>query len=271
MKLYLQILAFLLAATLVTIVSGCANTVSTIHGVNAPRTQMTVSQARKSLVESLNQQVVGRKVRQVKFNRDRVDYTIVETEGKIRGSVVFAEMKNLELQSHRWTNDDWCNVRANGADLALAPLHAAIFENKNAALLFIDAVLILKEAESAPYREEADTEETNFAAFTARAKTWLATTPRPAMSDDARAYKALAEDAFKRKDFTAALDAYREALDRYPTWPEGQYNAALLAGEAEEYDLAAQHMRRYLVLAANAKDAIAAKDKLLLWQLKAKQ
>ncbi|TSA41214.1 MAG: hypothetical protein D4R57_00865 [Verrucomicrobiales bacterium] len=132
-------------------------------------------------------------------------------------------------------------------------------------MTFIDAVLTLKAAALVP-----DTEEADFAAFTASAKTWLAATPKPEMPDDARAYKALAEDAFKRKDFPTALEAYCDALDKYPMWPAGHYNAASLAAEADDYELAAHHMRRYLVLTPDAKDAQAAKDKLLLWQLKAK-
>lgn len=44
-----------------------------------------------------------------------------------------------------------------------------------------------------------------------------------------------------------------------------------LAAEVEDYELAALHMRRYLMLAPEAKDASAAKDKLLLWQHKAKE
>jgi tetratricopeptide (TPR) repeat protein len=91
------------------------------------------------------------------------------------------------------------------------------------------------------------------------------------MSDEARGYKLLAEDALKRKDFSAALEAYRTALTKDPMWPEGQYNAALLAAEAEDYELAANYMRRYLVLAPDAKDAASARDNLLVWQLKAKQ
>ena len=81
----------------------------------------------------------------------------------------------------------------------------------------------------------------------------------------------MAEDAFQRKDFTAALDAYCDALDRHPMWPEGHYNAALLAAEVEDYELAARHMRRYLVLAPGAKDAAAAEETFLLWQHKAKR
>ena len=90
------------------------------------------------------------------------------------------------------------------------------------------------------------------------------------MPDDVRADKLIAEDAFKRKEFTDALYAYVDALDKYPMWPEGHYNAALLAAEILDYEWASRHMRRYLVLAPDAKDASAAKDKYLLWQRLAK-
>ncbi len=133
--------------------------------------------------------------------------------------------------------------------------------------MFINAMLVLKEAALAPDTEE----EANFAAFTAEAKTWLAATVKPEMAKEARTFKLVAEDALKRKDFPATLDAYCEALDKFPMWPEGQYNAALLAAETHDYDLAAHHMRRYLVLAPNAKGSKAAEDKLLLWEHKAKE
>ncbi|TSA41215.1 MAG: hypothetical protein D4R57_00870 [Verrucomicrobiales bacterium] len=155
----------------------------------------------------------------------------------------------------------------NGWSLVQSPgkLHIYFYQGLGP-LMFIDALLVLKAAALSP-----DTEDADFAAFTGNAKIWLAATPKPEMSEQARTYKVLAEDAFKRKEFTAALDAYCDALDKYPMWPSGQYNAASLAAEAEDYELAAHHMRRYLVLSPEAKDAAAAHDKLLLWQHKAKE
>ncbi len=125
-------------------------------------------------------------------------------------------------------------------------------------------------ASSQTPEQEHDTEEALWGAFAASAKRWLATTPRPAMSDEALTYKALAKDASKREDFAAARAAYGKALEYYPMWPNGHYDAAVLAAEAKDYKLAAYHMRRYLVLAPDAKDADAAKEQLLLWQHKAK-
>jgi tetratricopeptide (TPR) repeat protein len=133
--------------------------------------------------------------------------------------------------------------------------------NRRFADSFIEALRVLKEAAS----------EDDFAAFIASAESWSQVTPRPEMTDDARGYKVLAEDSFKCKDFPGALAAYGKALDLHPMWSDGHYNAALLAAELEDFNLAAHHMRRYLALAPTAKDSVAAKDKLLLWQLRVKQ
>jgi len=257
---YRHICALLLAASLLATVVGCAVPHAT-ENLYLPG-QMTFNEARKALAESIHHTSSKfLSTKEIRISHKQLAY--LSGKGDPRQKKVrlrFAAMDNLSIRNS-W--DSTVNVSVNGKETDFYWERA----DRPFAQLFIDAVLALKQAALAPDTEE----ETNFTAFTARAKTWLATTPRTAMPDEARAYKGLAEDAFKRKDFTAALDAYRQALDSYPTWPEGQYNAALLAAEAEEYDWAAQHMRRYLVLAANAKDATSAKDKLLLWQLKARE
>ena len=51
---------------------------------------------------------------------------------------------------------------------------------ERAAVMFVDAVLNLKEGSN------SDRQEADFTAFTASAKTWLAATPKPAMSDEER-------------------------------------------------------------------------------------
>ncbi len=233
---------------------------------------MTVRQARKALEESLKHVSFLKSVGKFQFDREKVTFVGVSKRyGKSYDcSVSFAGIKKLAVVTG---NGAPPRVDLNGSLLtfykrgSLFEDHpGALFEDESHAKLFVDALLTLKEAASVP-----DTEEADFAAFCADAKTWLVATPKPEMPDDARAFKVLAEDAFKRKDFPAALDAYCDALDKYPMWPAGHYNAALLAAEAEDYELAYQHMRRYLVLAPDAKDAAAAKDKLLLWQLKAKE
>ena len=126
------------------------------------------------------------------------------------------------------------------------------------ALLSLLSGCAVEVAPSAP----PDTEEADFAAFVVEAKA----KSKPRMSDEARTYKLLAEDAARRKDLTAALNNYRLALAKYPMWPDVLYNAALLSAEFGDFKSAARHMRRYLVLAPGAKDAADARDKLLVWQ-----
>jgi hypothetical protein len=136
-----------------------------------------------------------------------------------------------------------------------------VYDDEGQATRCAEALAALRTAALAP-----DTEEADFAAFSARIKN-----PRPPMSEEARTSKALAEDAFKRKNFAAALEAYFDALDKHPLWPEGHYNAALLAAEVEDYELAAKHMRRYIALSPDEKDVDAAQEKYLLWRHKAKE
>jgi len=279
MNLYRQPLALLLAATFLTIVSGCvtqppSDTPRTQLG-DAPRTTMTVKQAQAALKESLGHLRNMKSVREVQFNRGSITFvgdSVADKKTK-KCSSSLSEMENLSVADGAYAqyitaHQRFTRVLANGKRLSLGEVDA-LFDTERDAALFIDAVLILKKAELAANNE--DTEEANFAKFTADAKIWLVAMPKPAMSDEARTYKVLAEDAFERKDFTAALNAFCKALDRYPMWRKGQYNAAILAAEAEDYELAAHHMRRYLVLAPDAKDAVAAKDMLLLWQHKAKE
>ena len=268
MNLYRQALALLLVATFITAECTYAKPKRVVI-IDAPSTRMTVREARKSLIVSLSDLQRIKSVQEVKFNRLWVKFVDNMYSGERKDCfVAFAEMKNLSVETVKEARGGSI-VGLNGKPLVLGPgledKDWAWFK-RDAARKFVDAMLTLKEAALAP-----DTEEADFTAFTANAKTWLAATPKPEMSEEARTYKVLAEDAFERKDVTAALDAFCGALDKYPMWPKGQYNAAVLAAEAEDFELAAHHMRRYLVLAPDAKDAAAAKDRLLLWQHKAKE
>lgn len=240
--------------------------------VDAPSRQMSVNQAKKLLVESLGYLQYIESVEGVKFSRQSVAFVAnymperkkrlgragLGASNAVPCSITFSELKDLAVSG----NTKFSRVVMNGKPLAFD----ATFETQNAeaALDFVDALLILKAAASRP-----DTEEADFATFTAGAQAWLATTPKPEMSDEALTYKVLAEEAFKKQNYPEALEFYAKALDRHPFWPSGQYNAALLAAENEDYELGALYMRRYLVLAPDAKDAGAAKEKLLLWQHKA--
>ncbi len=228
--------------------------------------RLTVAQARRALVQALRTTHYTfpdyhPAVRDIRIKRDRATWVEV-IEGKPNDyALVFADVKDMSVVEMRSAT-----IIHFSDTKGVLGTNEMISSDKATAMKFVDAVLTLKAAALVPGSDESD-----FAEFAEKAKVWRATSPRPAISDEARTYKLLAEDAFKRQDFSGAYEAYCSALEIHPMWPEGHYNAALLAAEAKDYGSAAEHMRCYLELAPNAKDAPAAKDKLLVWQHLAKQ
>ena len=62
---------------------------------------------------------------------------------------------------------------------------------------------------------------------------------------------------------------YEKALQSYPTWPQGRFNAALIASELGLYAEAVEHMQSYLELVPDAADSPSARDQILIWQHRA--
>ena len=107
------------------------------------------------------------------------------------------------------------------------------------------------------------------AAFQEAFQAWRLRTAEPGFPEEAQQYRIMAEDAFKNQEYEKALDDYENALAVAPCWPNVQFNAALIAAELRQFDIAARHMRHYLELAPNAANAGAAREKMLLWEGKA--
>jgi hypothetical protein len=107
--------------------------------------------------------------------------------------------------------------------------------------------------------------------FTQRAAAWRALAAKPPIPDEVRVQRMMAEEAFKANKPDDALHYYETGVQLYPTWPEGNFNAALIAGDLGYYDAAIEHMQAYLELVPDAADAQAARDKILIWQAKAKE
>ncbi len=106
--------------------------------------------------------------------------------------------------------------------------------------------------------------------FEAHLKDWNASPVKAAMPEAAREHQVLAEFAFKEKNVDKAISEYLAALSIFPTWAEGQYNLAMLAGEKKMYDLAVEHMQEFLEMSPNSQDAQAAKDSIIIWKDKLK-
>lgn len=109
-------------------------------------------------------------------------------------------------------------------------------------------------------------EDATMQQFVLQAKGWREANPKPQMPENAREHQVLAEYAFKNRETEKAIKEYEAAVAIFPTWPEGQFNLATLAGEQKDYDTAVLHMRQYLELAPDSPDAQNAKDSIIVWK-----
>ena len=120
-------------------------------------------------------------------------------------------------------------------------------------------------------RQAEDRRKEEEATFTNEAKRYREMPVKPALPEDVQRCRVMAEGAFNNKDFMKALEYYRKGLAIELLWPQGQYNAAILAGELHWYGMAAFHMKRYLELVPDATNAKTAREKMYLWEEKAKE
>ena len=107
--------------------------------------------------------------------------------------------------------------------------------------------------------------------FTQRAAVWRALPAKPPVPEQVRIKRLLAENAVKEKRPEEALNQYESGLEIYPTWPQGCFNAALVAAELGFYADAVEHMQSYLELVPDAPDAQSARDQIVIWQDKTKE
>jgi tetratricopeptide (TPR) repeat protein len=104
--------------------------------------------------------------------------------------------------------------------------------------------------------------------FHQQAANWRALNPKPLISEEVRVNRLLAEDAVKNNKPAEALGYYETGLELDPTWPQGCFNAALIAAELGFYTEAVEHMQAYLELVPDAPDAQSARDQILIWKHK---
>jgi tetratricopeptide (TPR) repeat protein len=139
--------------------------------------------------------------------------------------------------------------------------------NKDEAVSLANAFYVLKR-----YAEGYTPEDPAVsAAFANEAKRYRDMPVKPELPEDVQRCRVVAEDAFKNKDFEKAVMYYEKGLAIEPLWPQGHFNAAMLDGELNRYATAALHMKRYLLLVPDAKNAKAAREKMYLWEEKAKE
>jgi tetratricopeptide (TPR) repeat protein len=107
--------------------------------------------------------------------------------------------------------------------------------------------------------------------FEQAAGIWLTLSPKPPVPAAVRDERLLAETAFKEGKVEEALYHYERGVELDPVWPEGRFNAALIAAELTFYAEAVEYMRAYLELAPDAPDAQSARDQMVIWKDKLRQ
>ena len=139
----------------------------------------------------------------------------------------------------------------------------ACFADQNRSLTtFIDAIARL--------RAFANDTDAPLHRYLQLAADWRAQPTKPAIPEEVRVRRLLAEDAIKAKKPEEALAHYEIGLELYPTWPQGYFNAALIAAELGYFGQAVEHMQAYVDLVPDAADAPAARDQIAIWKFKAK-
>jgi tetratricopeptide (TPR) repeat protein len=135
-------------------------------------------------------------------------------------------------------------------------------ERRHLASLLVDAFACLGEFANDP--------NAPLRTYPQRAEAWRALSVKPAVPEEVRVRRLLAEDAVKAKNPEEALAHYELGLELYPTWPQGYFNAALIAAELGYFAQAVEHMQAYVDLVPDAADAPAARDQIAIWKFKAK-
>ena len=170
----------------------------------------------------------------------------------------------------KWYEFPYVSVGPGRLNFRAAPFPGQVYKIASKAQRFQATLLYLvhQAQEEQPTKDAAALE-----AFKPKALAWQQMAVKPALPEEAQRHQVLAAYAYKNKDISKAIDEYLQALNIYPYWPDGQNNVAYLCAEVGSrrgYQLAAYHMKMYLMLAPNAADAKAAQDSIFIWEDKAK-
>lgn len=264
--------------------------------------QVTIRQTRKAVVTGLRTATIpwkGTKISNIKASKNLVEFNVDEatifekygacwSTGKYqidlrtlgalttksiskKSPIYELYLDGKELSDTLFNNNAFSIAFAGGfCGKHLNILGIFQFATAEQAKTFVDAMnrlsLFARNGSAEMVQEEAEWQD-----FQQKAAAWRALAVKPAVSDEVRQHRLLAEDALQQKQFDTAIAEYEEGLEIDPLWPQGHFNAAVLHGEIKEYEDAIWHMRSYLELLLNAPDAQDASDQILLWQGKLKQ
>jgi tetratricopeptide (TPR) repeat protein len=266
MKLRICFLVGLLLAT------GCQTVVHDAYLDNGKRPLMSLPEARRSVSDALQQAKHGyytaafqarqyEPLAEILVTHEGFSFTGLHGLPSGKYSYQFKEIHHLTvLQDGSWFEID---MEPEGRYRPIS-----FWQSKEDARRFVDAVQAIKYYSSIqPLADDAAA----FTEFQEKARAWRALPQKPPLSEDVQRFRVVAEDAFQKKEFEKAADYYEQGLAVEPLWPQGQFNAALLYGELQMYAQAVIHMKRYLELEPDAANAKAARGKMYLWEVKAKE
>jgi hypothetical protein len=138
-----------------------------------------------------------------------------------------------------------------------------LFRTQNEAIACANALFILKRrAEGYTPPKDAAAE----AAFQEEARKYRAMRVKPALPEEAHKYAVQGDFAVEKKNLDAAADRYADALKVAPWWPEGHFKRGLVLADLERYDEGIDEMKKFLLLAPEAKEARAAQDNIYKWE-----
>jgi hypothetical protein len=138
-----------------------------------------------------------------------------------------------------------------------------LFRTQNEAIACANALFVLKRrAEGYTPPKDAAAE----AAFQEEARKYRAMRVKPVLPEEAHKYAVQGDFAVEKKNLDAAADRYADALKVAPWWPEGHFKRGLVLADLERYAEGIDEMKKFLLLAPDAKEARAAQDNIYKWE-----
>ncbi|MHB1379704.1 MAG: tetratricopeptide repeat protein [Desulfurivibrionaceae bacterium] len=105
------------------------------------------------------------------------------------------------------------------------------------------------------------------ALFELKAAEYRALKVKPPVSEEQRKYIVQANAFTQQKDYSGAIARYNKAVAlNQVSYPAAYSNMALLYAQERRFKLAIEHMKKYLLLEPEAKDARSAQDKIYEWE-----
>jgi tetratricopeptide (TPR) repeat protein len=124
---------------------------------------------------------------------------------------------------------------------------------------------ILKKAQS---NYKATIMNNQLAEFKMKSSEYLSKEVKPDLSEEQRKFVVQANAASEEKKYALALEMYDKVFQINPySYPQGYYNAALIAAQQQDFALAIFNMNKYIILSPNAEDTRKAQDKIYEWEM----